>query len=202
MPARRLLYAPLVFAALAATVVGCAAEPAPEQAPRPSQTTEAVEAPKPVEKPVEQPASTSIPETCEELLPLAKVRTYDDRLEAHPGVDAETQLSGLIGPMTMATLQSGEQQIYCNWGITGTDAFAYLGASVIDETAKAELVAALRDSVYEEVLADGAEARFVQAPSAEHRYTDQIIVEGDLLIAVSHTITGNFAQDAWAGIRR
>ncbi|QYM75598.1 hypothetical protein [Leucobacter luti] len=202
MTARRLLYAPFTLVALAATVVGCAAEPAPTEAPRPSQATEAVEAPEPAEEPTTQPAATTIPETCEQLLPLATVQTYDPRLEAHPGVDAETQLSGMIGPKTMGTLQAGERQLYCNWGTTGTGALSYLGAAIINDSAKAELVAALRDSVYEEVPADGAEAQFTQGQSYEHQHTDRIILDGDLLIAVSHTITGDFAQDAWARIRR
>ncbi|MHA3724904.1 hypothetical protein ACXR2T_13620 [Leucobacter sp. HY1910] len=201
MSARRFLFSPLTLIALAATAVGCAAEPMPEtpEAPRAAEVTEMPEAPA---EPVEEPATTAIPSTCEELLPLATVQTYDPRLEAHPGVDAETQLAGMIGPKTMATLRAGGQQLYCDWGITGTGALAYLGAAVVNEAAKAELVTALRDSVYEEVAAEGAEARFTQGQSAEHQYTDRIIIDGDVLIAVSHTITGDFAQDAWAGIRR
>ncbi|WP_017794044.1 hypothetical protein [Leucobacter salsicius] len=201
MCARRRVYVPILLGVLAATVAGCAAEPVSEtpRAPRPAAVTETPEVPA---EPAEESMSTVFPATCEELLPLVTAQTYDPRLEAHPGVDAEAQLAGMIGPMTMATLRGGEQQLYCNWGITGTGALAYLGAAVIDEAAKTELVAALRDSVYEEVAADGAEARFTQGQSAEHQYTDRIIIDGDVLIAVSHTITGDFAQDAWAGIRR
>ncbi|KAM9872699.1 hypothetical protein [Leucobacter aridicollis] len=204
MLARRFRYASIALVALAATVIGCAVEPEPQETPRPPVTREATEAPESSTEPVERVAevATVIPQDCETLLPIATVQTYDSRLTAHPGVDSEGQLMGILGPMTGAALQSGQQQIYCNWGITGSGALAYLGAAVINEATKSELVAALRDSVYEEIEPAGAEARFTQGQSYEHQITDDIIVDRDLLIAVSHTISGDFAQDAWAGIRQ
>lgn len=149
------------------------------------------------------PQGTAVPTNCDQILPLATVQTYDSRLEQIPeGAEAEAKLASLLGPVTMSTLQGGEQQIYCGWGIIHSDAIAYLGVAVIDEPAKAHLLAALRDSVYEEVApVDGAEARFVQGQSETHRYEDEIVIGEDLLVAVGHTISGDFAQDAFAGLR-
>lgn len=150
----------------------------------------------------EPAAATKIPSTCDELLSPRTVQSYDNRLELHStGHDAESTLAELLGPVTMATLLGGEQQLHCAWGITQTDAFAYLSAAVVSEKAKTELVAALRDSVYVEEGPASAEAVFSQPQSANHHRSDLIIIDGDLLIVLTHSISGSFAWDAYATIQ-
>ena len=41
---------------------------------------------------------------------------------------------------------------------------------------------------------------FVQGQSDSHRYMDEIVVGGDLLLVSSHTISGNFARDAFTAL--
>lgn len=179
-------------------LTGCAAE-AKDSAPVSSEPT-----PEPADDSGAEPVEVrepTVPATCEEILPIERVRGYDNRLESHSD-GAEAQLAEMLGPVTMGTLRGGEQQTYCGWGIPNSGAIAYLAVAVIDDEAKATLLAALRDSVYEEVApVAGAEATFAQGQSAEHRYTDSIVIGGDLLVVASHTVSGEFARDAFARLQ-
>lgn len=69
------------------------------------------------------------------------------------------------------------------------------------DDSKSALLTALRDSVYTELPDAESELVFTQGQSSAHKYTDRIIMDGDLLVAVSHTIAGDFAQDALTRIR-
>lgn len=201
------------IAALTLALAGCA----PEADPAPSAVAPVKELPltEPVEQdpaPVkeelaETPANdnvavtTSVPTTCDALLDPNTVRSYDNRLvSSASGAGAEEKLASLLGPATMSTLQNGSQQIYCGWGINQTGAIAYAGVATIAEEHKATLIAALRDSIYEEIDANGADARFRQGMTGSHQYNDHIIFDGDLLIAASNTISGQWSQDIHATI--
>lgn len=186
---------------------GCASEPTLKPEPRqepatatsPSTTSKEVEA---SEASGANSAQTAIPDTCDEVLPLATVLGYDSQLENLTAEsDGESELASLIGPTTMASLQGGAQQLYCVWGIRESDGGARLGVATINESSKEQLLTALRDSVYEEIApVAGAEAMFVQGQSDSHRYMDEIVVGGDLLLVSSHTISGNFARDAFSAL--
>lgn len=192
-------------ALLAGALAGCA-EDAKETPQAPDTTSSPAPpesiAPEPETKTAE-PQGPVIPATCEEVLPVSTVQSYHGQLEHYlEGAEAEAKLSSMLGPVTMSTLQGGEQKMYCGWGIWHSDAIAYLGVAVTGEQAKMDLLAALRDSVYEEVQpVEGSEARFVQGQTEAHRYVDEIIIGKELLVAATHTISGNFAQDAFTGVQ-
>ncbi|UOR03250.1 hypothetical protein MUN77_08195 [Leucobacter allii] len=157
----------------------------------PTATT-ATTTPEPIER-----QATQIPTACDAILPLNIVHGYDARLvPGQEGADVEATLSDLLGPTTMGALRAGSSHMFCSWGIPQSDAMAFLGVATIDDQAKTELLATLRQSVYVEVDAGGAEAVFQQGQSFDHRYTDDIVIDGDLLVAVAHTISGDFARDA------
>lgn len=165
------------------------------QTPTPVQTSEPSEAAAPI-------TEISIPQECNSLVPPSTLQGYHSSLQYFDsGPVAEARLQELLGPRTMDALKSGEQTVYCGWGIPQSGAIAYLGATVIEESTKNELIESLRNSVYVEAEAKGVEARFIQTPRADHQYSDHIIIDGDLLIAVAHTIEGNFADDAFQAIR-
>lgn len=188
------------------TLTGCAKTSPDPQRSKVSQQAESTQAPPQLntDAPTSsaEEAGTPVPVGCNAILPLEIVHDSSEQLQLHmEGVPAEEKLASLLGPVTMATIRAGVEPQYCGWGIDRSDAIAYMGVALIDEASKAELLAALRDSVYVEVDADGAEAAFQQSQSPEHRYVDAIVIDGDLLIAVTHTISGDFARDAWKTVQ-
>ncbi|UTX53815.1 hypothetical protein [Leucobacter aridicollis] len=143
-----------------------------------------------------------LPSNCAEILAPDLVRSYEPRLEQMPdGEDAAAIVMPMLGPVTASVFRAASQQRYCGWGIPQTDGSTYLAVAVIDDGAKAELLSALRESVYEEVESEAAEAVFTQTPSVTHQYTDTLIVDGDLLIVSLQRVTGDYAWDALSALR-
>lgn len=191
---------------------GCVPQPASSPSP-PAQINETEALPEPQSSsgisaaPQDAPGltpvpSASIPSNCEEILPAEVVEGYHPNLRfTSTGEEAKARLGSLLGPATVSALSGGEGQVYCGWGISNSDAIAYLGATIISDETRAALLSALRDSVYTELADPEAELVFAQGQSSEHRYTDRIVMDGNLLLAVSHTISGGFAQDAFTRIQ-
>lgn len=181
------------------------AEPTPETevapvVPAPPASTE------PIAPPAHEgdlPHATRLPDSCLELLPALVLQAIEPRLEMFDtSADVVIQRMQIeTGPLTMATLLGGEQQLYCSFGIRQTDGGGNIGVAIISEQKKTELLDALRSSVYEEVAPGNADAAFVQRASADHRYTEEILIDADVLIAVPHTIGGDFAWDALTEIQ-
>lgn len=143
-----------------------------------------------------------MPATCADLVPDAELVAIHEKLElSEESSSAVAYIDELLGPKTFAALQDGDQSIYCLWGITGSDALASFGAAIIEGSAKRDLLAALRSSVFEELSNGQVEAQFIRPISEDHRYTEEVLIDGDVLIAVGHTIGGNFADLALSSIR-
>lgn len=191
--------------ALAAGVLtGCASpDTSSEPTPAPATPTE-TKTPTPQPEPDPTPSgATRLPATCAELLPAEVLRQADPR-NGMLDFSREKTLERMrqeVGPLTMATLFDGEQQLYCSFGVPNSDAMGNIGVAVISEQAKTELISALRSSVYEEVEARDAEAAFSQGRSPDHLHTEDILIDGDVLIAFPHTIGEGFAESALAAIR-
>ncbi|QIK63350.1 hypothetical protein G7068_09165 [Leucobacter viscericola] len=145
-----------------------------------------------------------IPEDCDELIPISVIQSFDPRLELHThSEEAEAQFAVLLGPKTMAALTSGRESIYCGWGISHTDAFGYVGAAVISDSVKKDLLHSLRDSVYvEREATTNAEAIFVRSQSVEHQYMSEVDFDGNLLVASAYSISGDFAKAALESLRK
>lgn len=197
----------LALLGLAAVVLsGCAGESTKQAA-----TSSSSEAPTPIQ-PTEAPTPSAptaempwrVPESCEELIPMAAIQSINSELELYTqGEQAEAQIVEMLGAKTMEALMSGQKSIYCGWGISNSDAFAVGAAATISDSVKKDLLEALRDSVYtESSSASGAEAVFTRLPSSEHKHTSDVILDGNFLIAVSHSISGDFAQIAYRNLQR
>ncbi|MFC5337888.1 hypothetical protein [Leucobacter denitrificans] len=185
-------------------LTGCSAVTAPvESTPGPVTSKDSPEPSSVPEEEPEQLATTQLPNSCVALLPASVLQRADPRIEMFDTSDEVIveQMRLQVGPLTMATLHGGDQQLYCSFGIRQTDGGGSIGVAVIDELAKSELLDALRSSVYVEVDLRDAEAAFFQGASADHPYTEDIVIDGDVLIAVPHTVGGDFAWDALATIR-
>lgn len=106
-----------------------------------------------------------------------------------------------LGPVTAAVVRGASQQRYCGWGIPQTDGSTYIALAVIDDAAKAELLGALRDSVYVEEASEEVEAVFTQSPTQAHQYTDTLLLDDDLLIVSVQRVVGDYAWDALRTVR-
>lgn len=191
------LISPLAFSGCSPAEIQTEAEAAPI-APTQAVPAEATKPMAPQESEADPAAATRLPDSCSELLPASVLQASEPRIEMFD-TSAEIVIGRMqidTGPLTMSTLLSGEQQLYCSFGIRQTDGGGSIGVAVIPEQKKVELLEALRASVYEEVAPGNAEAAFFQGANADHRYTEEILFDGDVLIAVPRTIGGNFAWDA------
>ncbi|MFC4224349.1 hypothetical protein [Lysinibacter cavernae] len=194
---------------LALGLTGCSLLSGPESANESSATDPA--APEASAVPMDEiepaAAAVKIPATCDELISPETVETADPRIQSyHPGSQelAET----MLGPKTVAALVGGSQTMYCGWGIEGTDALAAVAISVLDDTVRDDLVAALSDSIYSDVTAEyatkgvTADAVFGHGYSSERHNMGVIIVDGPVLIATAHTVEGDFAVYALDSVRQ
>lgn len=188
-------------ALLVCLALGGCSTVAPEPAPKPSMD----DVPEIVEEapPVEEAAPIAIPATCEELLPIATVATYSPYIELFAEGDAASGgVFAALGPKTVAALQDGEQQTYCGWAIPRSDGLGWLGAASLNENEKSELLASLRDSVYEEVDPGNAESAFYWGMESGHVQHDEILIGEDFFVAIARTVEGDFARDVFANIEK
>lgn len=189
-------------------LTGCAPEPnnvevenLSESGAQPSDDTqEAGELPEPV---VEETAVEFVlPSNCAGVLPLSLGASFDSRIEVSDATSTSIPyLESFLGPRTWETLQRSDDAVYCAGGIPQSDGVFALGAAVISASDKSDLLAALRDSVFQEQQDTEAEAWFIRDRVAGHPYLEQVIFDGDLLIAVGQTVGGDFGQLALSSIR-
>ncbi|QIM19564.1 hypothetical protein G7066_15055 [Leucobacter coleopterorum] len=145
--------------------------------------------------------------TCDELIAPATVQSFNSSLEPFH-VSDRSNINELLGPKTLAALDSGEGTIFCNWGIRSTDAVAYVAVTQLEETTKRNLVTALSDSAYIDATDSYAaeelptEAVFRRGQSNEHRYLAEIGFDGPVLIAAVGTLSGDFASAAHKTMKR
>lgn len=201
-PCARLSVFTMASLLTALTFAGCTS---PETSPLPESATVTAK-PQATSVPdtkAEAPVATMLPTSCAEVLPDSALKRAEPRIELFDtaGELVVERLEFEVGPLTMATLLGGEQQLYCAFGIRQTDGGGNLGIAVITEQAKAELLEALRSSVYLSVDPRAAEFAFFQGPSADHRYSEEVLIDGDVLIVVPHTVGGDFAWDALSSIQ-
>lgn len=191
----------VISAALVGCVPGPIKPPANESPsePAPTEVTEPADA-ESAEPPVD-PLATVIPTTCDEILSGDNLAAVSDTLVAADPGDPELRLEGLLGPMSWSALSGSDAVLMCGWGIPHSDAVAAVGIGVIDSVTKADLVAALRDSAYVETAVPGADFSFEQSQSQQHQWVDEIVFDGEVLIATVHTISGDFTAHAHQRVR-
>lgn len=193
----------VVLAATLFGIAGCATQETPDTSePRPAQSAKAADsevsdAPESAEK-----VRTTLPTSCSQLLPAEVLARYEPRIEMFDQTDtADARLVNLIGPKTLAAVESGEQRMYCNFGIRQTDGGADIAVAVISESSKLELLEALRSSIFEEIDPRQAEAAFQRNESEDHQQKAVTVIDGDVLITLASRLGPDYAWEALASVR-
>lgn len=189
MTSRRLALA-LLAASSVFVLAACAPETgtgptaAAEQGPTP--TPEATKQPTPAETaPSDQTRGSDtveLPQTCDELIPPAKVAEINPDVVLGTPEEATSQVEWLIGPSTREALSGGEQRLSCYWGNPDADYIVTVSVALLSTLDSVELLTALRASDYVET-ATGQPDSFVFDHQPSEGTQVQVILDGPVLIA-------------------
>lgn len=166
-------------------LAGCVGTVEETPTPTPPATTGVVETPTPTAEPTptEPPATVSLPETCEQLLPLELViSAFGEEWETATEI---VELDRAIpGPTARAAATAAEQSLSCTWWPEAASeghlaAFAF----VLDDATRTELVTGLQSAEsYDPVDIAGADEAFMTS-----------VLKGDLIYTTMYA----FVDDVW-----
>lgn len=136
-----------------------------------------------------EPALPAFPATCEQMLPLEVAQMGDQTIEAFGEVGRES-IEMFLGPKTSETVITGDPTMTCSWGIRYSDGGMNVSAAVVAEEQAASLIAALRDSVYEEMTGSmpGTHVSFHRGEGVGHYHSVTVIIDAPYVITVAGTI--------------
>ena len=144
-------------------LTGCAQDASSVQVDEPAaeSTGDSTPVPKPVRELPEEPKSEPAPApspavlpACEEMLPLNQaaeaIGASTVQFHQEESNFDWTRLSMRLGPASKAAISQASESVACTWFIPNSDGFIYFAVARLPESAKNELIYALRASDYVE----------------------------------------------------